>query len=257
MVLALKVVAIVQARMSSTRLPGKVLRELCDRPMIEVILDRTQMCKAIDSVVVATTVDSSDDVLVNWLKHKQIPIFRGSVSDVLDRFYKCAEVYEADIVIRVTADDPLKDAEIIQEALDLILESDDLDYVSNTINPTYPEGLDIEVIKFTALQRAALEASLASDREHVTPYIWRNPDKFNLRSFHMTPDLSSWRWTVDKPQDLTFMNCVFNSFGSNHLISYRDVIQLIRENPSMQTINSGTMRNEGYLMSRLLDKRKN
>lgn len=246
---SLKTIAIVQARMGSTRFPDKVLADLCGQPMLSVLLHRLRMTRGLDEVLVATTNNITDDILVSWLEAQGVSYFRGSENDVLERYHACAAEKKADIVVRVTADDPLKDHEIIERALSILTENKAADYVSNTINPTFPEGLDIEVFNFNALDRAAREATLSSDREHVTPYIWRNTSKFNVVNFTMERNLSEWRWTVDKPEDLEFVRAVFSNLGNNLEVSYREVIKLIENRPELLKINAGTVRNEGYLIS--------
>lgn len=242
----MKIIALVQARMSSTRLPGKVLADLCGIPMLSVLLHRLRQTQGIDEIVVATTTDPSDDTLVDWLTSHGVLFFRGSENDVLDRFWQCAKAHKADIIVRVTADDPLKDSEIIGRALAEFNANEGIDYVSNTITPTFPEGLDIEVFSFKALDRAAREATLPSEREHVTPYIWKHPDRFSVHCFKMYPDLSSWRWTVDKPEDLLFIQTLLSHFENNIETSYKEIIQLLNEKPELKKINAGTVRNEGY-----------
>jgi spore coat polysaccharide biosynthesis protein SpsF len=246
---SLKTIAIVQARMGSTRFPGKVMADLCAQPMLSVLLHRLKMTSGLDEIIVATTWHKTDDVLVNWLDKHGVDYFRGSENDVLDRFHKCASYKNADLIVRVTADDPLKDHKIIERALSIYAAEKTVDYVSNTLNPTFPEGLDIEVFSFAALDRTFREATLSTDREHVTPYIWRNTSKFNIVNFTMESNLSMWRWTVDKPKDLEFVTAVFSHFGNNIGISYIDIINLIYSKPELLQINAGTLRNEGYLIS--------
>ena len=247
-------IAIVQARMGSSRLPGKVLAEICGKPMLGFLLQRLRQTAGLDKIVVATTTSDEDDVLVNWLESNGVSYFRGSENDVLDRFWHCARIHKADAVIRVTADDPLKDPEIIGRALSELRAVEGTDYVSNTIRPTFPEGLDIEVFTFQALTRAHKKATLQSEREHVTPFIWKNPDQFNLRCFEMDPNLSSWRWTVDKPEDLAFIRTVMSHLGNEINVSYKDIISLILSKPELAQINSGTVRNEGYLKTLAMEK---
>jgi len=247
-------IAIVQARMGSTRLPGKVLAEICGEPMLGFLLQRLRRTAELDRIVVATTTSDEDDVLVDWLESNGVSYFRGSENDVLDRFWQCARIHEADIVVRVTADDPLKDPEVIDQALSELRAAAGTDYVSNTIKPTFPEGLDIETFTFQALTRAHQDATLQSEREHVTPYIWKNPNQFNLRCFEMEPNLSSWRWTVDKPEDLAFIRTVMSHLGNEINASYRDIIRLILSKPELAQINSGTVRNEGYLKTIAMEK---
>lgn len=254
----MKILAIVQARMGSTRLPGKVLADIHGRPMLRWLLDRIQSIQEIDEVVIATTKNSEDDVLQRWVQAEQVACFRGSESDVLDRFFRCTEGRAADIIVRVTADDPLKDPGVVRQAIELVRDNPAVDYCSNSLNPTYPEGLDIEVFRHDALMRAHQEAQLPSEREHVTPYIWKNPSKFKLASLEFDRDLSHWRWTVDKPEDLAFMRAIYGEFKDRPLVPFAEVIDFIEKNPHVAEINmSGTVRNEGYLKSLSTEKTMN
>ena len=244
-----RIVAIIQARMGSTRLPGKVMADLCGMPMLAVLLHRLKMVHELDEIVVATTNRADDDPLVNWLKEQNVKYFRGSQDDVLERFWCCAKENSADIIVRITADDPLKAPEIISHAIQLLVKYDSIDYVSNTLEPTFPEGLDVEVFSFLALDRAHNKANLKSEREHVTPYIWKNLSIFNIKQFGMSPNLSSWRLTVDKMEDLQFVRKLL-SFSNNDIeISAKEIFRIFEENPELALINSNTVRNEGYLKS--------
>ena len=249
-------VAIIQARMGSTRLPGKVLADICGKPLLKRLIERVSATPGIDRVIVATTIDPADDVLVNWCDAQAVPVFRGSVDDVLDRFWQCAQQHPAEFIIRVTADDPLKDPEIIAQALALCASSPEVDYASNTLKPTFPEGLDIEVVRFRTLERAAREAELPSEREHVMPYVWKHPDRFVLRAFTMQPDLSHWRWTVDKPADLELVRKIFAHFADQPLIGYQAVIAWLEHNPELLAMNAGTIRHEGYLKTLAAEQKK-
>jgi spore coat polysaccharide biosynthesis protein SpsF len=244
-----RVVAIIQARMGSSRLPGKVLAEIDGQPLLGILISRVKSSKFLDQIVVATTTETADDILCDWLINEGVEYFRGSERDVLDRFWQCAKLYRADIIVRITADDPLKDSEIIDKALGMLKGSECVDYVSNTLKPTYPEGLDVEVFRFSALKKANAEATLASEREHVTPYIWKNRAKFKSVNFEMTPNLSDWRWTVDKPEDLEFVRSLLCLVGNDIFTGYQDLIETVNKNPLLRGINSSTVRNEGYLKS--------
>ena len=246
----MKIVAIIQARMDSTRLPGKVLVNIAGVPMLQRIIDRVSVTPSVDEVIVATSDKKENDKLCEWLEgFPEVGLFRGSENDVLDRFYKCARYHEADIIIRITADDPLKDASIIEYAINYLLPRKHLDYCSNTILSTYPEGLDIEIIRFSALERAWKEATLFSEREHVTPYIWKNQNLFNIHNFVYSKNLSSWRWTVDKPIDISFMERIYTHFEGEPLVNFEKVIEYLECNPEIITINQAIPRNEGYLKS--------
>ena len=246
----MRTIAIIQARMGSTRLPGKILADIAGKSMLQRVIERVAAARLVDEVIVATTSAQEDDILVERLNiGSKCSFFRGAVDDVLARFYDCAKLYQADIVVRVTADDPLKDPQLVDKAIGLLNSDPSLDYCSNTIDPSYPEGLDIEVMRFGALERANSEARLLSEREHVTPYIWSNTDLFNVLNFRSNRDLKNWRWTVDKAEDLEFMRQVFEKFRNEPLVSYQDVIAWLDANPEIRQINSGISRNEGYLKS--------
>ncbi len=242
----LNAVAIIQARMGSTRLPGKVLADIGGQPLLQRLIERVRATPSIDRVVVATTTESTDDVLADWCTAQEVPVYRGSVDDVLDRFWQCAQLHPAEFIVRVTADDPLKDPQVITQALALCASSPEVDYASNTLQPSYPEGLDIEVVRFRTLERAAREATQPSEREHVMPYVWKHPDRFVLRGFSMQPNLSHWRWTVDKPADLDLVRRIFAHFANQPLVGYQTVITWLNDHPELLAINAGTIRHEGY-----------
>ncbi len=242
-------VAIIQARMGSTRLRGKVLKELCGKKVLEHIVLRVKKSKFIDKVVVATTINKEDDDIYKFCQEKNVDCFRGSENNVLERYYKCAKNYNADVIIRITADDPLKDPEVIDRGIQILVEND-YDYVSNTIKPTYPEGIDTEIFTFLALEKSYMEASLMSEKEHVTPYIWKNSSKFKLYNFEFERDLSHLRWTMDTYDDFEFIKEVYEElYYKNNMFLMKDVLNLIAKNPEIMQINSGHIRNEGYLKS--------
>lgn len=251
------IIGIIQARMGSTRLPGKVLADVQGRSLIAHVVERCAAAKCLQRVVIATTGQPEDDRLAAHVRDTLgVDVFRGSTDDVLDRFYQCALHYAPDIVVRITADDPLKDPEIIDRAVAILREDAGADYCSNAIRPTFPEGLDIEAFRFPALAAAAAEARLPSEREHVTPFIWSRPQRFRIRNFEHEEDLSAWRLTVDKPADLDLMRAIFAALGTkNNKFSYRAVIDLLKRRPELRDINSGTVRNEGYLRSLQEEKR--
>lgn len=250
----MKIVAIVQARMGSSRLPGKVLADINGKPMLEMLLTRIGAATILDEIIVAIPSGSSDDVLKNWLHEHGVRYFRGSAEDVLGRFYMCALESQADLVVRVTADDPLKDPEIINHAVRYMLDNPEFDYVSNTLFPTYPEGLDIEVFKFSALESAHLNAVLSSEREHVTPYIWKHLELFKTYNFINQRNLSAWRWTVDRDEDLLFIRAIMAHFKDQPLVGYLQITKFLDSNPHLLEINTqNTVRNEGYMKSILED----
>lgn len=243
----MKVGAIIQARMGSTRFPEKILKCLNEKTVLEHIIRRVQDSD-IDLCIVATTTNNKDDVVEEFCREKNYECFRGSESDVLERFYECAKTYNLDVIVRITADDPLKDTRIINKAIKLLV-NNGYDYVSNTIKPTYPEGIDVEVFSFKAIEKAYLEATLPSEHEHVTPYIWKNPGIFNIYNFENDVDLSSMRWTMDTEDDFEFMKIVYSNFNGRDNFSMEEVLVFLSENPEVLQINQGHIRNAGYLKS--------
>ena len=236
--------------MGSSRLPGKVLMDIAGKTMLHRVIERVRASERIDGLVVAISTSREDDVLEKFLTDKMsVSVFRGSQHNVLHRFYQCAVCHRAEVVVRVTADDPLKDPVIIDRAIEILLGDYNLDYCSNVLNPTYPEGLDIEVFRFRALKRAYQEASLDSEREHVTPYIWKNKQLFTQKEFKSERNLSHWRWTVDWPEDVEIMRRIYEHFDTQPLVSYHDVVAWLDGNPEVQKINTGFSRNSGYLRS--------
>jgi len=240
-------VALIQARMTSSRLPGKVLQDIGGCPMLLRVVDRVKQAKTIDSVAVITSVHESDDDIKKYCKDNGIPCFRGNLDDVLDRYYKAALHFHADIVVRITADCPLLDPEIVDRVVG-IFNNGDYDYVSNTLECTYPDGLDTEVFRFVTLEKAWQEAGLKSEREHVTAYIYKHPQLFRLGVVKHPEDLSALRWTVDTLPDLEFARAVYTNFTDNHF-GMEDILRFINEHPEIAALNSGQERNEGYQKS--------
>jgi spore coat polysaccharide biosynthesis protein SpsF len=233
----MKTVAIIQARVGSTRLPGKVLMDVAGESMLARVVNRTGRAKELDAVVIATTTQPADDAIVRLCHEQGWPFFRGSEEDVLDRYYQAALVYEADVVIRITSDCPLIDSGVIDKVVEeFLLRYPDVDYASNGIQRTYPRGLDVEVMRFDALGRAWQEDHNAASREHVTPFIWRQPEKFTIRNIANDNDYSYMRWTVDTPEDLAFVRRVYCHFKKN-TFSWREVLELLEEHPEWLEIN--------------------
>jgi len=247
------VVAIVQARMSSERLPGKVMRDISGKPMLWHVINRLRAARNIERIVVATSTDPSDDVIVRWCDEEGILTYRGSLDDVLSRYYCAARAFHAHIVVRITADCPMIDPLIVDRAIKNFLqakESKEPSYDYLGLDRSFPDGLDTEVFSFEALERAFTEAVLPSEREHVTPYIWKNKMSFRVHSMKHYRDLSKMRWTVDDCADLTFVRKVFNSFTCPLRVFYmEEALQLLYANTELLDINSSTTRNEGYLKS--------
>lgn len=239
--------AIIQARMGSTRFPGKIFRTLNNKTVLEHIYKRVSDSN-VQKVIVATTTNKLDDSIEKLCRDNAFFCYRGSEDDVLERFYNAAEKYGLDIIVRVTADDPLKDTHIINKAISIMLEQE-YDYVSNTIKPTYPEGIDVEVFTFSALEKAYKEAKMPSEHEHVTPYIWKNRDLFKCYNFENDVNLSKLRWTMDTIDDYEFMCKVYSYFPNKDNFFMEDVLKILEKYPEISQINDGHIRNEGYLNS--------
>ncbi|MDT7947017.1 MAG: glycosyltransferase family protein [Thermoflexus sp.] len=236
----MKTVAIVQARMGSTRLPGKVLQDLAGEPMLARVVNRTCRAKTLQEVVIATTTNTVDDVIVKLCEARGWSWFRGSEEDVLDRYYRAAKKYQADFIVRITSDCPLIDPEVIDQVVQEFLERQpEVDYASNTWpRRTFPRGLDTEVMRMDVLERAWREDRNPAWREHVTPYIYRNPDRFRIHNVVSPVDYSAMRWTVDTQEDLAFVRQIYDYFGHDRF-SWREVLKVLEEHPEWLEINRG------------------
>ena len=244
----MKTVAIIQARMTSTRLPGKVMMDVNGAPMLYHVMARARLASAVDLVTVATTTNATDDTIAEYCKVQRVQCFRGSENDVLDRYYQAAGHFGAEVIVRLTADCPLLDPAVIDRVIETF-RAGDYDYVSNTIEVSYPDGLDTEVFSFAALGRAWKEANLISEREHVTPYLWKQPGLFRLANVKNETDFSKLRWTVDEPPDLEIVRRVYHYFGTEPAFGMNDVVALLRTHPELCEINADFERNEGYQKS--------
>ncbi len=233
--------------MSSTRLPAKALIDLAGRPLLWHTFTRAAAAGVQDEVVVATSTERSDDPIVEFCGRHGFAVFRGSLDDVLDRFHAAARVHGADRIIRLTADCPLLDPEVVAYVAGAF-EPQRHDYVSNTIERTFPDGLDTEVFSFEALDRAWSQARLPSEREHVTPYIWKHPRSFRIAQVRQQPDRSHERWTVDEPRDLEFARAVFREMG-RPMFGQTQLLELLERHPELRELNAGIECNEGYRRS--------
>jgi len=251
----MKVKAIIQARVASTRLPTKVLLKVMDKTVLEYVIERVKKAKNIEKVIVATTVKKEDLQIVNLLDRLKIDLFRGSEEDVLDRYYRAAELFKAKYIVRITADCPLIDPQIVDDVIDYYFESG-ADYCSNTLEATFPDGEDVEIFSFKVLSEAWKNARLLSEREHVTPYIKKHPEKFKLVNLKNKIDLSDKRWTLDRKEDFKFIKAVLEClYPVNPDFSMDDILNFLQQNLYLEGINRGTIRNEGYLRSLREDRR--
>lgn len=247
------ITAIIQARCGSTRLPGKVLLDLEGKTVLEHVIERVKASKLIKDVVVATTIRKDDLRIVKLCANLGISVYCGSEDDVLDRYYQTARLFKADHIVRITSDCPMIDPMIVDDVVSLHLH-EKADFTSNTINVTYPNGLDAEVFTFISLKKAWKNAYLASEREHVTPYMWKNP-AFKRVNLECKENLSQKRWTLDNPEDYNFIMIIYkNIYNKNPLFGMKEILEFISQNPEIEKMNQHITRNEGYLKSLKEDK---
>ena len=252
-----RIIAIIQGRMSSSRLPGKILAEIAGQPMLQRVFIRTSRAASVTETIFATTTDPSDDPVADYCKFSGIHVTRGSQFDVLDRYYQAAKETKADVVVRVTADCPVIDPGLIDGAVKTLLDGE-YDFVANRLPPpfhrTYPIGLDVEVCTFKVLERAWQESSETFHREHVMPYLYEgiqltmtdrqlesgiSPRGFKVGILHHTTDFGDYRWTVDTPEDLEFMRQVYGHFDGRDDFAWKEVLDLVHDEPELMQINAG------------------
>jgi len=250
------ITAIIQARMGSSRLPGKTLMEIEGESLLGHLIERVKACKYVDDIIITTTTNEKDSEIVEFAKASDLAFYCGSEEDVLDRFYGTASQYNVETIVRVTPDCPMLDPEVTDSVISRYLNGN-FDYVSNVLDRTYPDGLDTEIFSFEALEKTWKEAKLPSEREHVTPYIYRHPELFRLFNVKKNgEDLSRMRWTVDTEKDFKFVSMIFSKLYSPKEIFYmEDVVKLLKDNPELLAINRGIPTNEGYRLSLLKDNK--
>lgn len=255
----MKVLAITQARTGSTRFPNKILKEVQGKALLEVHVQRIQSSKRISKLVVATTTHPKDNAVVQLCEKLRVSFFRGSEHDVLDRFYQAAKQIKPNYVVRLTSDCPLVDGELIDSIINHTI-SKNLDYCSNTLEQMYPDGQDVEVFKFSALELAWKKATLLSEREHVTPYIYNNSSFKGVKLFlsesynHLKESYNYVRLTVDEPEDLKVIDLIIAKLGINK--KWKDYADIYREEKEIHELNRHISRNEGYLKSLKKDNRE-
>jgi spore coat polysaccharide biosynthesis protein SpsF len=242
-----RTVALIQARVSSKRLPGKVLLDIHGEPMLLHVVRRAGRARTLDDVAVITSCHEDDSAIEQVCLENAISCFRGSLDDVLDRYYHAALHFHADVIVRITADCPLLDPNVVDLVVKTFHEGS-YDYFSNVLRCTYPDGLDTEVFHLQTLERAWREASLGSEREHVTAFIYKHPEIFRLGNMEHSEDLSDLRWTVDTVEDLEFVRAVYSRF-KGELFGMNEIVDLIGKNPEIAELNMGQHRNEGYRIS--------
>jgi len=266
-----KVVAIIQGRMSSARLPGKILADIAGQPMLQRVFIRTSRSASVSQTVFATTTDPSDDPVAEYCDFSGIPFTRGSLYDVLDRYYKTAKQAKADVVVRITADCPVIDSALIDDVVRTVIgnqllvisdqssvDSEQFDFAANRLPPpyqrTYPIGLDVEACTFKVLAKAWKEAKEPQHREHAMPYFYEgvklsavsrqrsegvSPRGFRIALLNHTTDFGDYRWTVDTPEDLEFMRQVYSRFDGRDDFTWKEVLDLVHDEPKLMEINAG------------------
>ena len=233
----MKIVAIIQARMGSTRLPGKVLADLGGYSVLARVVGRLRRSALIDEIVVATTDCVADDAIVRECQRLETAFFRGSENDVLDRYYQAVRNYTAETIVRITSDCPMIDPELVDETIQT-LQRQRADYASNVLSRTFPRGLDTEVFTVEALERAHHNANEFYEREHVTPYLYEHPEMFRLASVRGWIDYSQYRWTLDTAQDLALLRAIYARFANADRFGWRDAIQLMESEPDLTELNA-------------------
>jgi spore coat polysaccharide biosynthesis protein SpsF len=260
-----RIVAIIQGRMSSSRLPGKILADIAGQPMLTRVFTRTSRAQTLDEVIFATTTDPSDDLVAEYCDFSGIPYTRGSLYDVLDRYYQAALQARADVVVRITADCPVIDPALIDDVANMVIgkleignRESEFDFVCNRLPPpwtrTYPIGLDVEACTFKVLKKAWKEAKEPQHREHAMPYFYEgvkltrqsrtletgvSPRGFNIALLHHTTDFGDYRWTVDTSEDLEFMRQIYSRFDGRDDFTWKEVLELVHDEPKLMEINAG------------------
>ena len=231
---------IVQARMTSTRLPGKVMKIVCGKPLLEHLINRLKRVKCADQIVIATTVNESEDIIVDLCKKLDISYFRGSEEDVLGRYYETAVKYEGDVIIRITSDCPVIDPDVVDYLIDFYMKNlKKYDYVTNTLKRTYPRGMDVEIFSFSILKEAYERAKREEEREHVTTFIRNRSTQYRLHNIKHSSDFSHYRLTVDTSEDLELIRRIFESlYVENPEFTMKDILSKMAANSEWEYINA-------------------
>ncbi len=252
------IAAIIQARMNSSRLPGKVLRPILGRPMLQHMIERVKAAETVGKTVVITSAEPSDDPIAEFCRRYHVDCYRGSLDDVLDRYYQGARAHRAKVIVRLTADCPLIDPRVIDFVVRRF-QKENCDYAANTVPPpsTFPDGMDVEVFSFQALEQAWREAKKPSEREHVTFYFWKNPHLFRTLRCDGPSDRHEFRLTVDYPQDAEVITAIIRDLSvRNPLFSMEEIIDYLQTHPDVRVLNGGIVPNQGLQPALAKDRRE-
>jgi spore coat polysaccharide biosynthesis protein SpsF len=236
----MRIEAFIQARMGSTRLPGKVLKQVLGRPLLDFLVERLAQCHELDHIIILTSKQAQDDAIASFCQEKNLLCFRGSEDDVLDRYYQASLERQPEGIVRITADCPLIDPDIVDQVIKVFRQHHPhADYVSNSLQRTFPRGLDVEVFSFKALEQAFQQAHWPEEREHVTLYLYRHPEKFQLYNVAHIPSLATYRWTVDTPEDFALVRLILEHlYPKNRQFCLNDILHLLKEHPDWNNINA-------------------
>lgn len=239
--------AIIQARCGSTRFPNKVFALIDGKPLLWHVVNRLKHATKIDDIIVATTVSEKDDMIEEWCKENNVHCFRGSEDNVLNRYYSASQAFPSDYVVRITADDPFKEPKVIDAVITKLIE-EGYDHVTNNLPPSFPEGLDCEAFKKSALDRSEKEAETAFEREHVTQYIYHHPEIFKIGNVSNGENLSYLRWTVDKDVDFEMVKAVYahRNPANKGILLMDEILNILKANPEIEKINSEVERSAMY-----------
>ena len=239
--------AIIQARCGSTRFPNKVFADVNGKPLIWHVVNRLTHAKTINKLVIATTINEKDDKIEKWCNENNVACYRGSENDVLNRYYSASVAFPSDIVVRITADDPFKEPAVIDAVVNKLI-NEGFDHVTNNFPPSWPEGLDCEAFTFAALEASEKSTNDAFEREHVTQYIYHNPDKFKIGNVASPKNLSYLRWTIDKEVDYEMVKAVYahRNPANTDILLLDEILDILEKNPEIKEINSSVERSAMY-----------
>ena len=244
---------IVQTRMGSSRLPGKVLMDVTEKkPVLHYVISQLKHCKSIEKIIVATTTLSEDDKIVQFCIDNDINYFRGDAKNVLERHYRCAEKFSLSTIIRMPSDKPLLDPEVVDKVIDKF-NSNSYDYTTNFFPSTFPSGTEVEVLSFDSLKKSYEKAILPSEKEHVTTYIRNHKDDFRIFNVMNSENLSNFRWAVDRIEDLRLVREIASKIHKNPILM-RDILELFKNEPSLVEINKHVDKKESYAKSKKEDE---